>query len=233
VVSNPLVAVGTSDDQELSEILATAMDAMEGLESVHFNFEAEVSMDSDGLVATIPLRVEGDYLAPDRLQAKIAISLGFIALEMEMINIGTKAYITDPQTGLWEETDGNALGTVNPSEFTGLSTTAHSLKLTMQGEETLDNGTRVIHLVGLTPALPDGDGSTPDLKTNIYIGIDDSLVHMVMMEGAIPLNSDALVGVVPGLPIPTGGVDGSTSITMVATFSAFNEPLVIEAPAPK
>ena len=232
MISNPLVALTVSDDQELGELLAAAMDAMEGLESVHFNIDAEVSMDSEGLKATIPLRFEGDYLAPDRLQANVAISLGFISLEMEMINIGTRSYITDPQTGLWEETDGNALGTVNPSEFTGLSETAHSLELTMQGEETLDNGARVMHLVGLSPALPDRDGLTSDLKTNIYIGLDDSLVHMVMMEGAIPLDPDALAGLVPGLPVPMGGSEGTTTITMTVTFSAFNEPLVIEAPAP-
>ncbi len=208
------------------------MDAMEELESVHFRIEAEVSMDSEGLTATIPFKFEGDYLAPDRMQGKIAISLGFIALEMEMINIGTKTYITDPQTGLWEETDGNALGTVNPSEFTGLSHTAESLNLTLDDDETLDNGTRVMHLVGLSPALPDDDGSTTDLKTNIYISLDDSLVHKVMMEGAIPLDLDALAGIVPSLPIPFGGDDGTATIAMTVTFSAFNEPLQIEARVP-
>lgn len=225
VESNPL-----ADGVDAQTILSAALEAMEGLDSVHFELEAELGMESADLTATFPFRFIGDYQAPDRMRGEMALSLGFAALEMQMINIGTDAYITDPSTGLWERTDGNALGTVNPTEFTGLSEGAQSMELSLAGQETLADGTPVLHLTGHSTEPSDVDGPELDLNTDIYIGLGDSLIYKVIVEGDIPLDPDAVAETIPGLPIPLGDTEGTATISMTTTFSAFNVPVEIEAP---
>ncbi|MCH8868841.1 MAG: hypothetical protein IIC85_03965 [Chloroflexi bacterium] len=221
-----------SPDADAQELISAALDAMDALDTVHFSLEAEIGMGSEGLTATFPFRFEGDYQSPDRVRGKIALSLGFISLEMQIINIGQDSYITDPQTGLWKQTDGNAMGELTPTEFTGLTDDVRSLELSVVGEETLEDGTAVLHLVALTTRESGVDGPTVDLTTDIYVGLEDSLIRQVVVEGAIPLDPAAIANIIPGLPIPLGGGGGggNATISMTTTFSAFNEPVEIEAP---
>lgn len=219
-------------DTNSQELLSRALDVMNGLDFVHFRMEAEIGIESDGLTATFPFRFEGDYQAPDRMRGNLAVSLGFIALEMEMINIGTDAYVSVAQTGQWEKSDGNATGNTSPMEITGLTDAVRSMALTVVGEETLDDGTAVLHLLGVTNDTAGVVDAEQALETHVYIGLRDSLIRQVVITGAIPLDSEAIAATVPGLPIPLGGGEGNTTINMTTTFSAFNEPVTIEAPIP-
>lgn len=229
VALKPLTGEASAKAEDL---LGAALDALDGLDSVHFSLEAEIGMESEGLTATFPFRFEGDYQAPDRMKGKMALSLGFIALEMEMINIGQESYVTDPQTGLWEKTDGNAIGDISPTQFTGLAGAVTSMALAVVGEETLEDGTEALHLLGISTEAAGVEGPALDLETNIYIGLDDSLIRQVRITGAIPLDPGAIAEIIPGLPIPLGGSEGNATISMITNLSAFNEPVEIEAPIP-
>ena len=141
--------LSVNSDSDAEEILNAALEAMDNLDSLHFSLQAEVGITSADLTATFPFAFEGDYQAPDRMKGKLALSLGFFALEMEIINIGPDTYTTDPQTGLWQQTDDNAAGGVSPTEIIGLASDFGADGLSVVGEETLGDGTAVVHLVGV------------------------------------------------------------------------------------
>ena len=225
--------LSVNSDSDAEEILNAALEAMDNLDSLHFSLQAEVGITSADLTATFPFAFEGDYQAPDRMKGKLALSLGFFALEMEIINIGPDTYTTDPQTGLWQQTDDNAAGGVSPTEIIGLANDFGADGLSVVGEETLGDGTAVVHLVGVFSESSD-DGPDRELRTDIYIGLEDSLLRRVVVEGAIPLDPVAIAKAIPGLPVPLGDVNstGDATIFMTSTFSAFNVPVEIEAPVP-
>ena len=76
-----------SSDADAQELISAALDAMDALDTVHFSLEAEIGMGSEGLTATFPFRVGGDYQSPDRGGGKSALSLGFRGRGWGMIKI--------------------------------------------------------------------------------------------------------------------------------------------------
>ena len=73
--------------------------------------EASFRMDEETFGTEFPIRFTGDFQRPDRASGKLQIALGIVLLELDIITIGDIAYITNPETGVWEQ---------YPLYFTGL-----------------------------------------------------------------------------------------------------------------
>jgi len=214
--------------QDASDIIESSLSVMQEIESFHFEMEAKLSMDSGGTPMELPISFVGDYQAPDRTRGKIIISLGFISLEMETVTIGDKAYTTNPQTGEWEVTPGSAMGLPGPTDIAGLTDNSSVEGVSVIGETTL-NGTQVLHLQGKPPKDLFGDAEG-DINTELWIGLEDSLIRQIKIEGDIPLDS---LDIAPfGAPLGEGLSGGTATILLTVTFSNYNEPIEIEAPIP-
>ena len=111
-------AATTSGDPTPQEILERSFEAMRQATSFHFQLAGTLEPTGGGLNITIPIRVEVDYQAPDRVRSKLSVSLGFFALEMETITIGDTTYTLNAETGKWEVDTGAVSAMPSSSEFT-------------------------------------------------------------------------------------------------------------------
>ncbi len=205
---------------------------MQEAESFHFELKANISANMEGFAMEVPISFIGDYVAPDRTRGKISFSLGFISLDMEAITIGDTAYITNPETGEWEITEGSVTTVPNPADFTGLTDGIAFEGIEIIGEDILDDGTPVLKLSIKTPEDLFG-GEDNEVKTEIWIGRDDSLIREVRVEGSVPLDENAADLMPGGSPFGSGGLTGGTAdISMSFVFSQYNSPIEIEAPIP-
>jgi hypothetical protein len=226
----PAPGVALNTDASLEELLAASIEAMSGVQSFHFELDASITTETDGSAMQIPLTFAGDYQAPDRTRGKMTISLGFLSMELETITIGDKAYISDPQTGEWEETSNASLVIPQPSDFTGIPEQANLEGMEVVGEETLEDGTPVLHLRAKAPEELTG-GNTGDLDAHIWIGLEDSLIRRMKIDGDVPL--DQVAALAPGAPFSGGALpSGPANLTMTVTLSNYNVPVEIEAPIP-
>jgi LppX_LprAFG lipoprotein len=96
-------------------------------------------------------RLEGQYVAPDTIQAKARVMLGKLPLDVDVFAKGTDQWIRGIFSNMeWQKTDfatGFNPQTLISQENSGLQTAMASLKdLKLAGEESLEDGTAVYHL---------------------------------------------------------------------------------------
>lgn len=205
---------------------------MQEVESFHFALEANISANMEGFAMEVPISFIGDYVAPDRTRGKISFSLGFISLDMEAVTIGDTAYITNPETGEWEITEGSVTTVPNPTQFTGLTDDTAFEGIEIIGQEILDDGTPVLKLRVKSPEDFFG-GEDNEVKTEIWIGSEDSLIREVRVEGTVPFDDALTSSLSNGSPLEGMALGaGTADVSMSAVFSGYNTPIEIEAPIP-
>jgi LppX/LprAFG-like lipoprotein len=95
--------------------------------------------------------LEGQYVAPDTIQAKVRVTLGKLPLDIDVFAKGTDQWIRGIFSNMnWQKTE-FAIGfnpqTLISQENSGLQVAMASLKdLSLVGEESLEDGTAVYHL---------------------------------------------------------------------------------------
>ena len=188
--------------------------------SFHFQLDGTLKPTAGGLDLTVPIRLMGDYQAPDRVRSKLIVSLGFFALEMETITIGDTTYTLNAGSDQWEVASGPVSALPSPMEFTRGGTTVLE-EAELIGEETL-NGTLVHHL-RVVPPLELFGGEESKTQADFWIRVDDSLIHRFAAEGEVSI--DELGGL-----LGNAGISGTADITVTIEFSDYNVPVVIEAP---
>src|SRR5436853_5876036 len=85
------------------QLISNAQNAIQKVTSYHFN----LAVDNPGTGATLVIKsADGDILVPDKLKANAsALVLGNV-VQVQIITIGDKEYLTDPITGSWIPTTG-------------------------------------------------------------------------------------------------------------------------------
>lgn len=94
-------ATPTPDPQAIA---ARAGAALSAVDSLHFSFQrdgAPAFVDADQSLAF--RSAEGDYLAPDKMQATAKVLAGAFVAEVGVISIGEQRWMTNLLTGQWEE----------------------------------------------------------------------------------------------------------------------------------
>ena len=208
-------------------VLEAAAAAANTVESYHSELERAISAVGETEESFYELVV--DYQAPDRLRAETTARISLQGtVEVTMVSIGDKAYLTNPVTGEWQlaPTESFPIESFKLLESLGLldeETVARIQDLSVKGVERLD-GSEVYRLAGTLPAAAVGNTSLlgavvdggVDLQVVYWIGVDDSLIRRFTGEGEVELDSQERV-----------------DISVTAEFSDFGKEVVIEAPVVK
>jgi hypothetical protein len=200
-------------------ILEASASALEEAGSWHMEADIQMEVAVQGLSVDVPFTMTMDFQAPDRSHATVSADLLGVALEMETIIIGDTIYATDPRTGEWTVVEEPAIP-FSPRGLTGLGS-GDLEGLVLEGLETLD-GVLAYHLVGtvssealgLAPPGLEGDLGG-DVQIEYWIGVEGALPRQVMLEGEVTAVGDEL---------------GTLTLAVLATFSDYGKPVIIEAP---
>lgn len=96
------VAASGNFPRELStrELLEASNAAMRAVESAHLVYEATTEV---GDQVSLFVGIEGDYQAPDRFRYSMSTGFGPVSgsLRYEYTMIGTRAFLKDPESGVW------------------------------------------------------------------------------------------------------------------------------------
>ncbi len=98
-----LAACGGSNAPTAQQLIKNAQAAIQKVKSYHFNLV--VDNPGEGEVLTIK-SADGDVLVPDKLQAKANALVFGNVVNVRIIAIGDKQYVTDPITGSWTAANG-------------------------------------------------------------------------------------------------------------------------------
>ena len=220
-------------------VIADAVAAMRQVRSFHAEMdaafkvvqtEASFRMDEETFGTEFPIRFTGDFLMPDRAAGKLQASLGIVALELDIITIGKQAYVTNPETGVWEQ---------HPLMFTGLpdpyalvllpSDPKRYTDIQVVKEQTLD-GVPTRHVKANLRASVLGE-SYDKLYLEVWIGKDDNLIRRLTMSGEAKVDEQDAAGLA-GSALGAADIGGNAEFTMTITYSNFNRPVTIEPPVP-
>ena len=228
-----------ADAATAATIINTAIDAMRRMRSFHaevdaaftvIQTEASFRMDEQTFGTKFPIRFSGDFLLPDRAAGKLQASLGIVALELDIITIGEQAYITNPETGAWEQ---------YPLAFTGLpdpydlvlppSDAARYSDLEVVKDASID-GVKTRHIRANLRASMLG-GSYENLFVEMWIGKDDDLIYRMSMAGETEVGEQDTAGLA-SRALGAADIGGNAEFNMTVTYSDFDAPVVIEPPIP-
>jgi len=198
-----------------ADILTKSYDSMQAAKSFHFTMEHDKSgtpISKDILMT----KLAGDIVSPDKLQATIDGTYASTAIEVKLVTVSGKTYMTNPISGIWE---------VAPDSFKVLSV--------------FDPGTGVAAIIkGLTDASKLGDEKVG--KTQCY-----HLSGNVSSETLAPLTGTTATGVKIGTEVwidqktflvqqvkLTGKITDSETdgITRTLNFTNYNKNIDIELP---
>jgi hypothetical protein len=216
-----LVCACSSDDKSNDNspppdpqvVLSDAARAVTALNTFHFRLEHENGN------SPLPLNLrlvsaEGDVALPDRLKADVRARSGSLNLDVQVLSIGDKTWITNPFSRQLQELPGVTLSDItDPAALLSLVTEELDDVKFVDSKE-LD-GVDTYHLSGtldssvLAPVLPVESGKSANV--DIYVGKEDNLPRRAELRGAI--------------------ADGDASnIIRRIDFSDFDEPVDIAPP---
>jgi lipoprotein LprG len=167
--------------------LTRAVQAWNNTESFHYILTLvgrTITLDSSGLFAFD--RVEGDVVAPDRMQAETEIRTPFGTAQIGYITIGDQQWLTSPLTGRWEQAPPDmqteVSGIFNPESGIG-AFLADLQNLQQLPNETLD-GTDFVRLRGTLPGalLSDFAADLPEtVQVDLWVSPADSRIHQIIL----------------------------------------------------
>lgn len=210
-----LPACGGGGPPSAQQLISNAQTAIQKVTSYHFN----LVVDNPGAATTLVVKsADGDILVPDRLKANAsALVLGNV-VQVQIITIGSKEYITDPITGKWAPTT----GLIDPRSLsdsrTGVAAILGGIQNPSTPSDSIVDGTPCWSIDGMLDAKYlasiTGDGTSSGTMDAITtcIGKNDNLPYQIRIKGV--------------------ATQGDTNQT-VRTFklSKFGESVTITAPA--
>ncbi len=204
-----------SNTPTAQQLIGKAQAAIQKVTAYHFNLAAD-KPGTAGLLAITS--ADGDIAVPDKLKANAtALALGN-TVQVQLISIGEKQYITDPITGKWTATTGLLNPMTLSDSKTGVAAIIGNIQNPSTPTDSNSDGTAcwlingkldAKYLAGITGG---GAPAGTQVATTTCIGKTDNLPYLIRMNGIV--------------------VQGDTDKT-VRTFklSKFNESLTIVAPA--
>lgn len=197
-----------------AELLREAGEAVSGLSSFHFRLEH----DKGSTEITTGLFVEdaeGDVVNPDRISVEFSGTFGTgFAIRARLITVTDTSYMTNPLSGKWEAVPVGVspLGFFSPSR--GIAAMTAQVNEPRLLDEAAAKG--AYRIAGLLPtsALSSLLGKTlPDASVAVELSIDAETLFLTKAR---------IVGKVTS--------SDEDDLVRIITLSAFNEPVLIEAP---
>ena len=213
-----LAACGGSSNNvpDTHQLMMQAQAAIQKVQSYHFN----LAVDNPGTGAALIIKTaDGDVLVPDKLKATANVLVFGNVVQVQIIAIGDKQYVTDPITNKWMHTSGLLDPRTLSDPKTGIAAILGHIQnpgtptdANVDGKPcwSIDGTLDAKYLVGITGGgAPAG---TMD-KINTCIGKSDKLPYVIKITG-----------------IAAPGDTDKTARTI--KLSKFNENLTITAPIP-
>jgi len=196
-----------------------ARERMGEVDTYHFEMMIEMTVKDGGMTMEVPFEIIGDIATPDHMSGVFIVKLMGISIEVGLVVIGERIYMTDPETGEWmlvppEE----AFYPMDPNSITEVMTEDFS-DLVVIGMEDFEN-TPVYHLRGTIPGEAVGL-SSGDFLADYWIGVEDNLIYKSEVSGEVEMEEESLTDEDEFIP---------TNIHATITLSNFNAPITIEAP---
>lgn len=236
-VSDAAASSTQLEDERLT--IAAAIEAMQNVESFRaevdaaftvIQTEASFRMDEETFGTEFPVRFSGDFQLPDRASGKLQLALGLVLLQIDIVTIGEQAYITNPETGVWEQYPLFLTGLPNPYDLVLLPPeTSRYSDIRVVKDEIID-GIQTQHIRANLRANVLG-GSYDNLFLDVWIGKDDSLTRRLTMAGEADVDEQDTAGLASGA-LGAADIGGKAEFTMTITYSDFNAPITIEPPIP-
>lgn len=232
-------AAPSTQPEDKSLIIAAAIEAMQNVESFHAEVdaafivvqtEASFRMDEDTFGTKFPIRFSGDFQLPDRASGKLQLALGLVLLQLDIVTIGEQAYITNPETGVWEQYPLFLTGLPDPYDLVLLpAETRRYSDIQIVKDETIDD-IQTQHIRANLRANVLG-GAYNNLFLDVWVGKEDSLIHRLTMSGETNVDEEDTAGLASGA-LGAADIGGKAEFTMTITYSDFNQLVVIEPPIP-
>ena len=233
------MAAGDEEDTDAATLIGAAIDAMRQVESFHADVdaafkvvqpEASFRMDEETFGTEFPIRFAGDFQLPDRAAGKLQIALGLVLLEADIVNIGDLAYITNPETGAWEQYPLFLTGLPDPYDLVlPPSATSRYSDIEVVKVETVDE-VETQHIRANLRANVLGS-SYDNLFVEMWIGKEDTLLRRLTMAGKATVDEQDTAGLAASA-LGAADIGGDAEFTMTITYSNFNSPVAIEPPVP-
>ncbi|MBM3944280.1 MAG: DUF3105 domain-containing protein [SAR202 cluster bacterium] len=209
----------TELDAALLERVVTSLSEQDEI-AFHFDLTATIHASLSGIPIGIPVHLAGDFQPPDRSQANLSVSLGFIAFESQTIVVGTTVYTLDPTTQRWQVSQSPSTLLSGPVQvITPVLTTTDTLKLI--GEEDSDTG-RVLHLRAENIGGLFGEAEQ-DATIDLWLGAGDLRLQRISVTGALQL-ADL------GQQFASVGSSGPANVEVDILISDYGKQVAIEAP---
>lgn len=217
----PVVSSATGNDDAVS-LLDNAAKAMAELKTFHF--DVETTRGESSAMGLKLKKISGDVRRPSDFQTEVSVDIPFGSIDVRAVGLNGSYYIQDPlsKDGTWRTFGAGTdiLALINPDVIILMAVRALS-DAKIDGTEKYD-GVEAQRVVG-----------SVDFKTVAQkLGGDASGLNDQLAQGPVPvtiwIDPDKLI---LGIEIdgPLLAVEGDNVIRLVS-FSAFNEPVTIEAP---
>src|SRR3989440_2982863 len=103
VLALPACGGSSNNVPDAHQLITQAQAAIQKVHSYHFN----LAVDNPGTgTALIIKTADGDVLVPDKLKANANVLILGNVVQVQLITIGDKQYVTDPITNQWHPTSG-------------------------------------------------------------------------------------------------------------------------------
>ncbi len=204
----------SSNTPDARTLIKQAQAAIQKVTSYHFN----LAVDNPGTGGTLIIKTaDGDIVVPDKLKANANVLILGNVVQVQLITIGSKQYVTDPITNRWQRTTGLLDPRTLSDSKTGVAAILGNIQNPTTPVDANVDGTPCWSIDGTLDAkylaaITGGGAPTGSIvKVTTCIGKSDSLPYLIKMSGV--------------------AAAGDTNQT-VRTFklSKFNESLTITAP---
>lgn len=191
-------ACGDSESVDSRAVLGQASTAMKEIQGFHFVYEVHQPESVQPGAGLEIGRITGDVNAEGNMQASIDVTQGGIPLNLQFVAVEDTHYIENPLSQKWESVP------AAESPVGSLSLSAGTIRILDQivdpvyaGKEKKD-GVETYHITGTVAAaeveaIAGAVSVDTPFPTDIWIGIEDSLVYEVDIHGPATPDEDAKI----------------------------------------
>lgn len=200
-------------------LVRRAADAMATVTAMHFRLAVPDGSDqtmavAQGVGATA---FEGDVVAPDRLRVDLKARFSGRPVDLQVIAIGEKQYLTNPLSQQWQDVSGSLIVPRLLDANVGISGALRQLEAPAYVAAESIGGVQTDHVSGrvppaaLAPLVGSQQAANDPVAVELWIGRADGLLYQATITGAILEGEDP-------------------RLVRHLELSRFNLPVTIEAP---
>ena len=176
------------DAPDATVVLAAATAAVEKLSSFHFRLTHENGSTPMPLNLEL-VSAEGDVAVPDRLKAQVRAKATSINVNLDVIGIGDRTWVTNPFSRRWQELPGANINQIaDPARL--VNTLLGNLQEAAVAGEGQVDGVKSYKVTGsidsgvIEEALSAAEPGLP-VAVELWIGVDDSLPRRARLTGRL------------------------------------------------